>query len=337
MDPTRCGGCFKRFRHGDRQHALKKSPDIYTFVLSQCHVVIKNLIDSNLVNNCTICHACYYAMYRQMQIYRSSNERDESNRMEIDEGAGIRRREIAVQTDGALCVDQSTQTSDASISSSTECCQTAPTNAFTLSRPAYSHRICSVCGKLFEGRLTTSSAIGDMARVHLLLDHQIFLRPQSRCCSTHLIDGHLDEKAIGMITTREKTCFAITYEEWMEMLCAIKDQIVNMNSIIGRINCLPPLNFDDHNRFSSASYYILTGVTLTDFDRLCAVVPSWALRDSALRSPRMAIACFLCKIRLGLSNRALAPLFSFPDKRAVGRINESVCSVSFLRMIAYPN
>jgi hypothetical protein len=333
MDPTRCGGCLKRFRHGDRQHALMQSPDLYTSALSRCHVVIKNLIDSTLVNSCTICHTCYCAMYRQMQNDQSSIERDESNRMEIDDGAGIRRREIGVQTDEALCVDQPTQTSDASISSSTQCSQTTPRNTFALSRLAYSHRICSVCGKLFEGQLTTSSTIGDMARVHLLLNHQILVRRHSRCCSAHLIDGHLDEKAIHMITTREKEYCEITDEEWMEMLCSIKDQMVNMNSIIERISCLPPLNFDDHNRFSSASYYILTGLTLSDFDRLCAVVPSWALRDSALRSPRMAIACFLCKIRLGLSNRALAPLFSFPDKRAVGRINESVCSVSFFRMI----
>ena len=47
------------------------------------------------------------------------------------------------------------------------------------------------------------------------------------------------------------------------------------------------------------------------------------MRNSCNRSIRTAIGIYLCKIRLGVSNRLLACMFQLPDKRAVSRTIDS--------------
>ncbi len=48
------------------------------------------------------------------------------------------------------------------------------------------------------------------------------------------------------------------------------------------------------------------------------------MRETHIRSVRTALAVFLVKMRLGLSNRVLASLFHLTDKRAVSDIIHSV-------------
>lgn len=48
------------------------------------------------------------------------------------------------------------------------------------------------------------------------------------------------------------------------------------------------------------------------------------MRNSYTRSIRVALAVFLTKMRLGLSNRVLAVLFHLKDKRAVSHITRQV-------------
>jgi hypothetical protein len=54
---------------------------------------------------------------------------------------------------------------------------------------------------------------------------------------------------------------------------------------------------------------------LGQFDYLLTYLSS--MRNSSLRSKRVALALFLCKLRLGLSNNILSSLFHLPDKDAV--------------------
>ena len=50
---------------------------------------------------------------------------------------------------------------------------------------------------------------------------------------------------------------------------------------------------------------------------------SSTMRNSCNRSIRTAIGIYLCKRRLGVSNRLLACMFQLPDKRTVSRIIDS--------------
>ena len=48
------------------------------------------------------------------------------------------------------------------------------------------------------------------------------------------------------------------------------------------------------------------------------------MRKSSVQPKRVALALFLCKLRLGLTNDILTPLFHFPSKRAISRTFHAV-------------
>ena len=61
-----------------------------------------------------------------------------------------------------------------------------------------------------------------------------------------------------------------------------------------------------------------------EFNQLVETVSSSShARNSSQRSIRTAIGIYLCKLRLGLSNRLLLIMFDLPVKRAVSRIINS--------------
>ena len=103
----------------------------------------------------------------------------------------------------------------------------------------------------------------------------------------------------------------------------IRDKEKRLNNLKDR----PPLNFDDHEEpMSDNNYYVLTGLTRDQFNDLCSYIPPCSLRYSDIRTPRMAIAILLVKLRLGLSHRALCTLFGLEDKMQISRILDSACS-----------
>ena len=61
---------------------------------------------------------------------------------------------------------------------------------------------------------------------------------------------------------------------------------------------------------------------IEQFNHLVATLPS--MRNSSIRSIRVAVAAFLAKLRLGLSNRILAILFHLDNKRVVSHIISQV-------------
>ncbi|CAF4633414.1 unnamed protein product [Rotaria magnacalcarata] len=97
----------------------------------------------------------------------------------------------------------------------------------------------------------------------------------------------------------------------------------NLNTKIENIEKRPALCFDADSTFDASNYYVLTGLTLEQFDNLCSEIPSGVIRHSDLRSSRSAIACLLVKLRLGLSNDVLATLFGFRNRRDVGHVLDS--------------
>ena len=67
---------------------------------------------------------------------------------------------------------------------------------------------------------------------------------------------------------------------------------------------------------------LLNFFRLDQFNDLLEQIQS--LRNSEIRSIRVALAVFLAKFRLGLSNRVLAIMFCLKDKRAVAHIINQV-------------
>ena len=61
------------------------------------------------------------------------------------------------------------------------------------------------------------------------------------------------------------------------------------------------LSFDDHHGYSDDDLYNMTGMTKHQFEVLVGMVSS--LKQSKLRSPRLAIGVLLLKLRTGLSRK----------------------------------
>ena len=92
-------------------------------------------------------------------------------------------------------------------------------------------------------------------------------------------------------------------------------------------------NFDDPWDLPDDICSTLTSLSTGEFNQLVEIVSSSSdARNSYQQSIRTAIGIYLCKLRLGLSNRLLSIMFDVPDKRAVSRIINSarqVLKVSF--------
>ena len=87
------------------------------------------------------------------------------------------------------------------------------------------------------------------------------------------------------------------------------------------------MHFDDYEEpMSDQNYHVLTGLTQDHFNDLCSYVLPYSLRHTDVRTPRMAIAVLLVKLRLGRSHQALWTLFGLENKKQVSRILESACS-----------
>ncbi|CAF2955097.1 unnamed protein product, partial [Rotaria sp. Silwood2] len=185
-----------------------------------------------------------------------------------------------------------------------------------------SHSRCPICNVDFSSNFRASVFTNDV-RAREFLEDDILISFGSRCCEKHINAGYLNAAALQRIRNKENKCY-LGVEELADMLAIVKNAFLLKVSTIDDFRNAPLLNFDDLTRITSDNYYVLTGLSRTDFDNLCSRIPSSALRNTHNRSARTAIACLLMKLRLGISHQVLATLFSFKDKRAVSRMFHSV-------------
>jgi hypothetical protein len=61
----------------------------------------------------------------------------------------------------------------------------------------------------------------------------------------------------------------------MDLLSTVKDEVSFGKVIIEQVMELSPFNFNDRSRLFSISYYISTGFTRNDFDRLFSFILAW--------------------------------------------------------------
>ena len=107
----------------------------------------------------------------------------------------------------------------------------------------------------------------------------------------------------------------------------MKEELQTKDFKINELKRNPPLNFDDNDRkMSDTSFKALTGLNQDQFNHLCSHIPASALRHTDIRSPRIAIADLLIKLRLGVSHQTKCTLFSIEDIRQMSRILDSASS-----------
>ena len=305
--PRHCHSCASQFRgDGRRRHV-------------QCSLTV-----------CNKCYCQYSDSIRLQPIFDESEQSYDVQYMDMDisscnEPEVNHYCDAEVQTDftfppNILC--SSCTFSDANIQPST---LTDSTNYLFLPfhRLPKSTRKCSVCSIYFPD---PSVLIPDGARIHSFLNENIFIPSGSRTCKKHLAEGIIKTSMITIIKNNYVNTCEIKITELMEILETIKNELNILNLKNNELIKQPPINIDNSYKFTSNEYHTLTGLYREQFDELCSIIPTSAIYNTQLRSPRQAFACLLIKLRLGLTHQTLATLFGLPDTTSVSRILESARS-----------
>ncbi|CAF4659356.1 unnamed protein product, partial [Rotaria sp. Silwood2] len=134
----------------------------------------------------------------------------------------------------------------------------------------------------------------------------------SRCCTSHLCEDGLAIKLFDHIRVSKPDRWKIDSDEFQIFVEDIRIILFKQKKF----------DFDDPSCFSDEGYQAIVGLRKEQFNHLVNTVSS--MRNSHVRSVRVAVAVFLAKLRLGLSNRVLAVLFNLENKRVVSHINNQV-------------
>lgn len=189
-------------------------------------------------------------------------------------------------------------------------------------------RKCCVCAGEKQVPL---KVITEQQRKMIFMKRGIFVPPGNRCCSVHIYNDHLSFEALQLIKPSTADVVYLNTKAVIELL----DDCAHL------IRSTKTFDFDDPSSLDENSYYAITGLKkgkrfvfelvstfsilnlISDhFNHLLSTVSS--LRNSSIRSTRVALAVFLAKMRLGMSNTVLASLFHLKDKRTVARIIQNV-------------
>ena len=135
----------------------------------------------------------------------------------------------------------------------------------------------------------------------------------ARCYRKHISNGYFTAAALQIIQKQEKTREANS-EELIDIFNVMESELLPKVSKIQENHDVPPLNFEGTTHLTSDNYYVLMGLNRKDFDNLCSCIPPASLRNTQNRAARVAVACLLVKLRLGISHQMLAALFSFPGQ-----------------------
>ncbi|CAF4399836.1 unnamed protein product [Rotaria socialis] len=158
-----------------------------------------------------------------------------------------------------------------------------------LNATSSSHTKCCVCR---ENLRDHAVKITFQDRDFIFFSRNIWIPEVARCCSGHLINNLLSKEAVD-----QNKPFSIRYQELS--------------------------SFDDPRDLNDDECCLLTSLSKENFNDFVQIISSSAIRPSCNRSIRTAVDIYLCKLRLGISNRLLACMFQIADKQTVSRIINS--------------
>ncbi|CAM4955870.1 unnamed protein product [Rotaria socialis] len=151
-------------------------------------------------------------------------------------------------------------------------------------------------------------------RDFIFFSRNIWIPEGTRCCSGHLINNLLSKDAVDQIKP-----FSIRYQE----LSSSDVQLLLSKAQTLFENGKKRFSFDDPRDLNDDEYCLLTSLSRDHFTDFVQITSSSIIRPSCNRSIRTAVGIYLCKLRLGISNRLLACMFQIADKRTVSRIINS--------------
>ncbi|CAM4751413.1 unnamed protein product [Rotaria magnacalcarata] len=146
----------------------------------------------------------------------------------------------------------------------------------------------------------------------IFLSRSTWVLKGSRCCSNHLCKGYLSYEARQSVKQSKVNDILLNRHNVEKLIDNFRLALKHAGS----------LDFDELGALDNETYKTITGLDRDHFNDLLDKLST--MRNSRLRSVRVALAIFLEKIRLALSNRVLACVFRLASKRSVSRICHQV-------------
>lgn len=167
---------------------------------------------------------------------------------------------------------------------------------------------CLICPKPQRTRVKNT------ARENLWSSDEIFLSSGTRSCSEHLENGVFSTEAKKKIHKQSKSGGYFKPADISKMLKSLSKS--------SRSNLIDV----ETGKMSDADYKLLFGVNKINFEDIFSTIKGH-LNNTAKRSARNALAIFLAKLRLGVSQKILAYLFGIKSQRKVSAIISRVTSL----------
>ena len=169
---------------------------------------------------------------------------------------------------------------------------------------------CCVCN---EQIVPPTVTVCKEDRKEMFFRRNIEIPSGSRCYNKHTIDKRLlPDVFLSMVPHR------------LDYRLLSPQHISNIiESYRTRINSKKHLDFGQYTSLTDANYDKLTGFTRAQHNQILSHIPSAVLKNSATRSARSALGYLLMKLKLGLSDSALASITDVDSKRQISRIISS--------------
>ncbi|CAM4907558.1 unnamed protein product [Rotaria socialis] len=171
-------------------------------------------------------------------------------------------------------------------------------------RCSKSHQFCVIC----DIEIISAKVLSSVQPTMIFLKRGVFVSSGSRCCSEHVVKKQLTVESFDKICITRTDCWTLDSFGLQVLLTDTRSMLLQQNSF----------NFDDPTSLNEEAYKTIVGLTKDQFNDLIGTVS--LMRNSHTRSIRTAVAIFLAKMRLPLSNQLLAILFHIENKRNVSHI-----------------
>lgn len=192
---------------------------------------------------------------------------------------------------------------------------------FKVTSPIKTQRFCFVC-KSPTGR----TKVPPTAAMNMWLEHNIYIPPTNRCCASHLETDGLFNSEANEVIRKQLRELSLSSAEIGELVKALTIEAKKKEQTNTK------LSFEEDSSLTSDEYKLLTGLERQHFDHLFGFCKD-GVRNSSNRSARDALAIFLMKLRLDVSQECLAFLFKIEHKSKISEIIKSVSTtlkISFL-------
>ncbi|OXA46405.1 hypothetical protein Fcan01_18813 [Folsomia candida] len=166
---------------------------------------------------------------------------------------------------------------------------------------------CLIC------KTSVRTRIKRRAIIEVFLRRGILIPENNRCCKDHLEDEILKPEDMDAIEV-EKPYSTLTGKQVAKWLTTLR-QLAREKKL--------PIDFSKNSSLTNSDYEMLLGVSIASFEVLLKHCEG-PLRNSPNRTIRSALAIFLMKLRLNISQRVLAFLFGIKNQSTV---SESISAV----------